>query len=55
MDLGFGAGQFFGFCGSRTSQFPPEDDNGVWTGFCTTIIICLFFGFSSLNTYDLLG
>ncbi|KAK9913483.1 hypothetical protein M0R45_037297 [Rubus argutus] len=22
-------GQFYGFCGSRTSQFPPEDDNGA--------------------------
>ena len=29
---GFAAGQFYGFHGSKTSQFPP-DENGVWKMF----------------------
>lgn len=29
---GFAAGQFYGFHGSKTSQFPP-DKNGVWKKF----------------------
>lgn len=28
----YAAGNFYGFYGSRTSQFPP-DENGVWIGF----------------------
>lgn len=51
-DYHISAGQFFGFHGSRTSQFPP-DDNGVWeTSEVLNILLQIFFSFlSNINFY----